>query len=326
MRHRFYCLILGVSLFSLTGCLSSLNDSDDTTNTDFAAAVSEVGDAVGAGATGLGRSEPHHEEDDLMRASSEGASAATLKNLRASCSSISFGSCSAGQKIRYFSDEGGNSSPCTRGKSNGRRVYGASVLTFSDAICAFDSLGAGATVTRTLSNHYIQRGLRGNKVLIYTGTGTVSDQIFVESDLEDYEGTSRSGGTTLKRTAGDSDKLTISGIHRRGFTTAGKFTFWHTIFSDPDALTVTKSGSGDSRTASLTGTLFIMHNRMRKKVTKTLSNVTFTKGCAHPTSGTATLSIPSDDGTTSSTVTITYSNTCGEASINGIKSTLDAES
>jgi hypothetical protein len=299
MKHRV--LFATLALLSLAGCGStSDSDADDTANTDLAASAAEVGDVAGAGSTGIGR----------------------FLESRTSCSGISFGSCASGVRERDFSSA--SDGYCTRGSSNGRHVYGKSILTFANVggACDFDSATGADTnspsVTRTLDNHYVQRGNNGRKVLVYTGEGTVADKTIAAADLTDFEGTVRSGGAVLKKLSGGTKKLTILGIHRRGLNPNGKFTHWHTLYSDADGITVTNSGSD----RVLNGTMYIMHNRKSLKITKTMTNVTFSSSCQFPKSGTTTFSW-TEEGAAQS-VSVTWSSTCGEASIDGTNEDLDS--
>ena len=292
-------LILGL-LFLLNQCGSSTDDTDDTSTSDYVSASGEVGDVSSGGSTGL-------------------SLANTRKDVGDACPSIAFSACTSKVKERAFSLNGGNTEPCTRGKSNGRRVFGKAILTFSADDCAFTE--EDATITRTLSNHYVQRGLNGKKVIIYTGTGTVADKNLSGTDMADYEGTTRQGGAVLKKGAETEDKLTVLGIHRRGLNPNGKFGFWHTLWTEEDGITVVRSGSGDSATATLNGKLYIMHNRAKIKITKTLKDVKYVKSCMYPTSGTETIEIPG-----SATVTATFTSSCGLPTIDNAESTLDTES
>ncbi len=298
MKYLGLTAIVWLTLF--LACGTSTDDTDDTSTEDYVSATSEIGDLSGSGSTGL----------SLVSSPRKDSSGA--------CSSVPFGACEGKKRERAFSLAGGDTEPCTRGKANGRRVFGKVLLTYSADSCAFSA--EDSTITRTLSNHYVQRGLNGKKVLIYTDSGTVASKSLSESDLIDYEGTKRSGGAIKKKGSGTEDKLTILGIHRRGLNPNGKFGFWHTLWSEADAITVVESGTGDSSTATLNGTFYIMHNRAKLKVTKTLKDIKFVKGCSHPTSGTETITLP--NGTTTS---VTFNSNCGLPTIDSAESTLDPE-
>jgi hypothetical protein len=157
-------------------------------------------------------------------------------------------------------------------------------------------------------------GLGGRKVLIYTGTGTVADKTLADEDLKDFEGTARSGGAILKKLDGDVRKMTITGIHRRAVNPRGKFTMWHTIWSDADAITVT--GSGASRT--LDGTMYVMHNRAQRKITKTLTGVVLSSGCRFPTAGTTNFAW------SGGSVSVTWGS-CGSVTIDGTSTNLETD-
>lgn len=300
MHRIIFCLLFGSVVFFALNCAKTQDEADDTADSDFAAASGEVGDVAGAGGTGIGR---------LMESSDQG---------RAVCSTIDFAACDTATKTRTreFSTSGGDEDPCTRGTDDGLRVFGKSILTFSDATCAFETAAAGATVTRTLSNHYIRRGLLGRRLLVYTGEGTVAGMTIAAADLLNFAGTSYSGGATIKRGSRRTDTMTIHGIHRRGLTTSGKYTHWHTLHSATDAITVELAGSGASRTATLNGTFYIDHNRIGKTATAVMTNVVFTQGCRLPTSGQKTVTYTGVEGT-EKTITITFSSDCGKASIDG---------
>jgi hypothetical protein len=302
MRALLRLSLLCVILTGVLRCSSAADDSDDTTNSELASSATEFGDVSGAGATG-------REE--------------IAADLRATCASLAFGACDSATKTqtRAFSTDGGDSNPCTRGTSNGRNAYGKAILTFSEAACAFST--TGATVTRSLSNHYIQRGNNGYKVLTYTAVGTVGGKALVEADLKDFEGTVREGGGVLKKGSGATDTLTITGIHRRGLKPNGRFGFWHTLWSDADGITVTRAGSGASATATLSGTMYLMHNRAGVKVTKTLTDVKFENGCHLPTGGSISYTTPAVGTTAAATVTVVFSGTCGTAAIDSVATDLD---
>jgi len=202
---------------------------------------------------------------------------------------------------------------CTRGQGNLVRTYGKSILTFANVggACDFDTAtGSTATppsVTRTLDGHYMQLGANGRKLLVYTGEGTVGGKTIAADDLKDFEGNTRSGGAVIKKLNGDIRKLTINGIHRRGLSILGKYTLWHTLWTDADGVTVT--GSRGDRT--LNGTIYVMHNRASRKITKTLTDVKFSSSCRFPISGTTNFS------STAGSVTVTWTSSCGTATIDG---------
>jgi hypothetical protein len=289
-------------LLILCGCNKSLFDNDNTTNAELAAASSLVGEAATAGTAAAG------------------SRFFSLFESRTACSSIPFGDCTASNtKERAFSDAGGDTNPCTRNNgSRGRNFYGKATLTFSAASCGFAA--ADDTITRTLSNHYVQRGNNGMKVIAYTAAGTVSTATLTADDLKDYEGTTRAGGAVLKFVDATTRKLTITGIHRRSLLPNGKFGFWHTLYSDADAITVTKGDSDADPTLTLNGVMYLMHNRIKVKLTKTLTNLKFDKSCPYPVDGTIVFSGFSD----SSTVSVDFAGTsCGDAKIGGVSGDLD---
>ena len=110
--------------------------------------------------------------------------------------------------------------------------------------------------------------------------------------------------------------MTVGGIHRRGVGINGRYTLWHTLYSDADALTVT-DGAGSDRVVN--GTMYLMHNRIERKITKTLTNVNFTATCRFPTSGTTAFAW------SGGSMTVTWG-TCGTATIDGVSTMLETES
>ncbi len=305
MKSSVIALIALFTLLLLVACSkTTTSEADDTSNTDLATSVTEVGDMAGSGATGAGR---------LLEEMDEALEALP----RASCSTIAFGSCVSGVLERNFSSP--TEGYCTRGPANGIRTFGKAILTFANVTaCGFEAVGAADTntpsITRTLDNHYLQRGASGRKLLIYTGAGTVGGQTIGADDLKDFEGTTRSGGATVKKlTTGK--KLTINGIHRRGLTAGGKYTMWHTLYTDADGITVTNAGLD----RVMDGTMYVMHNRASRKITKTLTAVTFTAACRFPISGTTAFSW------TGGSFTVTWG-ACGSATVDGAATTLDTES
>src|SRR4051812_10522340 len=147
MHRLFSFLTASFFLFAL-GCLvvacgsNSAEDADDTTSAELAATSS----AIGSGATQQGLAY-------LMAAPYAAA-------LGADCTTMAYGACdtTAKTETRYFSPSAGDASPCTRGVSHGRNVFGASVLTFSAANCG---LTPASTMAHTWVNHYVQRGNHG---------------------------------------------------------------------------------------------------------------------------------------------------------------------
>ncbi len=273
-------------------------DADNTTSSSIAAAMAEVSDVVGAGATGLGRV-----ADELTRTA---------------CSTVPFSACASEVRERNFS--GPNDGYCTRGTTNLARTYGKSILTFDNtSACNFDgapaSDSAPPSVARTLFNHYVQLGAGGAKLLVYTGEGTVGDKTIAAVDLKDFEGNTRSGGAVIKKplTGAPDHKLTILGIHRRGVTVAGRYTLWHTLYSDADGITVSDGGGGDR---VLNGTMYVMHNRVQRKITKTLAGVKYTAACRFPVAGTTNFT------STAGSVTVAWGS-CGSATIDGVAATLE---
>ena len=270
-------------LFCLVCCSS--DDSDNTTNADLASMTSILGEIINP--------------------------TVAVRDTRASaCSAMALSECSANLKTRSFSTDGGDSTPCTRGNVS---VFGKTILTFSSATCA---LTTSHTVTRTFDNHYLQLAA-GGKVLIYTQTGTVAGKIIAGTDLKDYEGTSRSGGALLTK-GSSADTLAITGIHRRSLSSSGRYGYWHTLYSDTD-LSISRSGASSTISS---GTLILMHNRAKIKVSKEFTDVVFNESCVFPVSGTITYTVTSDSAT-SKLFTATFSSTCGKASIDGTEATLD---
>jgi hypothetical protein len=297
-------LFIALALLSIAGCDSaSDSDEDDTIASDLASAVVEIGDLAGSGATGLGRE--------------------LFASERASCSSLSFGACANEVRERDFSAP--SDGYCTRGSSGGRHVFGRVLLTFANtsSACNFNgSVGDDSnppSITRTVDNHYVLRESDGRKVLVYTGEGMVAEKAIGAADLLDFSGTSRSGGAVLRKVAGNVRNLTILGIHRRGLSSAGKYTHWHTLYSDTDAITVTDTGMGKL----LNGTLYIMHNRKQRKIAQSLESVSFVPSCQYPVGG-ATSYAWTENGEAKS-VGITWSSTCGSVNVDGTDEELDAD-
>lgn len=295
-------LVAGFAFALLVGC-QKVNDSsadDNTTSADLAATLAELSTIAGAGATGTG-----YEADEVL-------------NPRTTCASVGFSGCTTDRNERNFSSP--SAGYCTRGAYNLVRTYGKGVLTYVNVTgCDFAVAAASdatpPTVTHAFDNHYMQLGANGRRLLVYTGAGTVSDKTIADADLKDFEGNLRSGGVTIKKYAA-SRKLTIGGIHRRGVGINGKYTLWHTIYSDADGLVVT-DGAGATRIVN--GTMYLMHNRISRKITQTLTNVTYEVACRFPTSGTTSFAW------TGGSMSITWG-TCGTATIDGVSTTLETES
>lgn len=244
----------------------------------------------------------------------------TSASLLASCSTISYGSCSSGATTRDFGTGG-----CTRTASSGNSatIYGSVTWTFSggNGACsnglAWNTANVSGTATRTTSGHYAETS-SGYRVLSYTGTGSVGGATIAASDLTAYTGTSYSGGTTVTFGASNTRSINILGVHRRGLRSNGSlYTFWHT-FNTPTPLSV--SVSGGNYTIS-SGVVKLFHNRARITVTNTFVNTTYPVdgSCCYPTGG----SIQTQVGV-GNPITTTFNSTCGSVSIDGVSNTLPA--
>lgn len=281
-------------VFSLAvGCSKSSNSSDeddDTSTIDITqAAVNSVGDAL--------------QKDSVSTFGFNDVHAMTNQ-----CSTVSFGSCTSGIKTRDFTTDG-----CTRTNQANTKsvtVYGSVALTYDDSACAYN---VGNFFTRSLSNHYVV-GTSGYKVLSYTSTGTVGGYTVTASNLKDYEGVSRSGGTVVTKTS-TGYNVVINGIHRRGVKSTGRLGFWHTIYTPTSGLIVTTGSSH-----SVDGTVYVAHNYLNKTVITTFTNVVYpTDGsCCYPTSGSVTQSVVNEASTT---VVFT---SCGSVVIDGTSAELPA--
>lgn len=294
MKHFFAFFLLSLALGACSKQAStSSDDTDDSSNTELASSISQIGDAAFGG--------------NSARVAAEEAA----DNIRGACSALTFGSCTSGKRTKSFSADGGDSDACTRGKSNAFSVFGQAVLTFSRTSTCLIS-ATGDTVTRTFNNHYIKRGTGGRSVLIYTGTGTVGGKTIAAADLNDYSGTERSGGAVLTKGSGASGTLAITGIHRRGVNPNGKYGFWHTVYTDSAN---PLSFSTDLSTGSITmnGTTYVAHNRAKVKIGTTLLDVRFEAACRHPVGGSTKFEYTGTNGALVS-LTLTWSATCGQAS------------
>lgn len=286
--------------FLFTHCGSSTtSDSDDSTTADVAAALSVVGELV----------------NTVVQTRTNRAS-------RALCSAKVYDPCDSNLKrIRYFSPSALDADGCTRGSgTTAYSVFGSATLTYNAVNCTFTNIGN--SVTRTLANHYYSPEFSGRKVLVYTGTGTVAGKVLETADVTDFNGTSRTGGSTLAITSAGAtteERLNISGVHRRGLNGNDRFSFWHTIYtSSTDPILLSRTGS----TATVTGgTLVVLNNRASSSTSMAFSSVSFSSTCCYPTAGTVTLTQTLSDGT-SSTISTVYSSTCGSVTIDGTSTTL----
>jgi hypothetical protein len=226
----------------------------------------------------------------------------------AACSTLATPTCTSGHRTLDFNS-------CTRTNSSGVSITinGTVDWAFSDtANCNIDALNE--TVTRTHSDHYVTLA-SGEKILIYTGEGTVGGKSIAAADLLDYNNVNRSGGHVLTNTGTDTRSLAINGVHRRKVRASGVYGFWHTVYTDSGSpLTITIGGD----TKTISGTVNVAHNRLQSTATTTYTNVTFNSSCCYPVGGTVTYASGSES------ITSVFSAECGVATIGDVATTLPA--
>jgi hypothetical protein len=212
------------------------------------------------------------------------------------------------------------SSGCTR--SIGTRtstVFGITTLSFSSAsACSnwFSGAPDNSFVSKTESGSYSQ-GAFGYKVLTYTTLDdVVAGRTISDSDLKDFSGTKRSGGTKITRLSLTTRSIAVAGVHRRGLRPSGDFGFWHTLYSDSDqSTTVTYAASK----FTLNGATTLAHNRASQKFIVSFSNLAIEadRSCCYPVGG--TLSLSSTEG---SAIEVSFSESCGSVTIDGASATM----
>lgn len=281
MSNRFLHFLATVLL--LTGCEIMSTDSYVVSPAEIVASVGMVGETV-AGANSLGDG-----SDD-----------------RFNCVNVAYGSCANAQRHRTFNG-------CLRGSL---AVHGSSILVYPTLNCVTSTL---SPVRRVLNDHYLLNE-SGEKILIYTDTGVVGDKTLQRTDLLDYEGKDRSGGSTMTSGQFNTDTLTIAGIHRRQVKASGEYGFWLTLYASK-AIDVAR-GSGNWTIES--GEMTLLSNRSRAKISETFSKVVFHANCCYPTSGSITFSPNSSSAAGFSAFTATFSATCGQVSIGEVTTTLPA--
>lgn len=193
----------------------------------------------------------------------------------AACNTVSFGSCSANQKVKDVTG-------CTT--AGGGSMSGNITLTFA---------GTGASsCTIPLANDSVSRSPN------YSITGLRGATFTVKST---------STGQTLTRTGATSFDFTNSGI-RRTFVTPKGNTILDITSTTGSAISVT-GNNRNTRTMS-GGSLIINNNLTNVSCTLTPSAVSWTSSCNCPTSGSW-----SGTCSDSSTFQVTFGSTCGETTV-----------
>lgn len=142
--------------------------------------------------------------------------------------------CDAGVRIYRFTDDEGVGCPLQTGLT----VFGTTRLRFSDPGC---DDGVDGTIDRTVDGHYFQRKTDGKIYLVYTNAGVIGNTVLEASDLKNYRGVTRSGGSRITVAAGETS-LHISGIHQWSVFN-GSYAFHHTLYTDAgQAIDVALSG------------------------------------------------------------------------------------
>lgn len=283
--------------FAIIGVLSSCSrvgssDSDTTTVAELISATSMIGPLVQS--MSVYRSE---------------------RDVYATCSSLSFGACDSTNytKTLYYSPSALDGNGCTRGSgANLQTLFGAVTSTYNSADCSESN---GTTVTRSFVNHYLMNA-NGDDVLMYSNVGTVAGVDLAVADLTDYGGVVRRGGATMLRSAG-TDILMIPGIHRRGYSAAGRFTFWHTLYTT-NPLNIQRNGANSTIFA---GQVMLAQNRGEYLLTQTMINTVFQTSCNYPVSGAITYTTTSATAPTTS-FTVNFLPTCGSVTVDGSPTTL----
>ena len=150
-------------------------------------------------------------------------------------------------------------------------------------------------------------------VRTYTSTLTDANGTYTDTTVaaNNYLGTSIGGGTTITRGTGTNYLLSIGGITRTLASAAGKTVWNHSIHSDPAAPLQLNQLARAGRIIS-SGTVIVDHNLAKFTANMAFSDVTYTAGCCYPTSGTIATTYT---GSKTGTATLTFSSTCGSASL-----------
>lgn len=187
------------------------------------------------------------------------------------------------------------------GCSIGSSLYtltGTAVIAYTNATCNTNfATTAGATATRVVS--LVRTGPAGGQLTTVTEAHSA------------YDGTSIGAGQVLAMgSPANSATLAIAGVHKT-FTIGGKTIFDHSIMTTtPITANSTLSRAGRSISA---GAVAIYHNLAKYTATYTVSSpLVWTSGCCYPTSGTVTAAFT---GSLSGTGSVTFSSTCGTATI-----------
>lgn len=282
---------MAILIFTLSlGCNKKSDNTDDSTSS--VSAIDLIAASSNVVADGISSME-----------SNPSAFSTKSVSLLSTCNSLTAPTCSSNTKTIDF---GG----CTKTNNNGLdvTVYGSSLLTFTGTNCSMSA--STDSVTRTFSNHYITVGSLGGKILVYTNAETIGDIILGSSDLLNYDGQSRSGGSTLTNTDGGNNyTLSISGVHRKRIKANGNTGFWHTLYTS-DPMTISKSGT----VKTLNGSVSVAHNILKITATTSFENTTYdsSANCCYPTGGSITYQVGSNPSSV-----YTFSSTCGDVSIDG---------
>lgn len=175
---------------------------------------------------------------------------------------------------------------------NGTTYSGMVSLAYSDTSCA---LPLNALVTRTSS---IDR-VTSNKSVVHT----------TSDSHVDYRGNTLAGGSSVSRT-NSGFNLTITGVHKTRTSSKG------TSIYDVSVRTLSPITITDPSTTNIIvngGSLEVAHNNARYVATLTPSNLFYNYAtCCYPRSGTLTAVY---SGAITGTAMITFSSTCGEATL-----------
>jgi len=206
----------------------------------------------------------------------------------------------------------GNWTGCTAGEKTRSMICTTSNGTLSRTLTMdfYDASGApDSTCAFNATDDYVVRNVTDTTVVTTIGTYTST---YVAAN--NYLGTSIGGGTTITRTNSSTTypfSLAIAGITRTLANTAGTTQWNHSIHTDPSAPLVVNQFARDGRIIS-TGTEIVDHNLAKFTATMVYSDVTYTAGCCYPVAGTIAITLT---GTKTGTATVTFSSTCGSATI-----------
>jgi hypothetical protein len=187
---------------------------------------------------------------------------------------------------------------------------GTEVFTFG-SVAACTSAETGGLISMT----------NGQSVAV-TAPGDVSLATFngytVETDSNSSGyATPENGGISVScgtGGCGTTRTVTISGVHRQLTGPLGTTLYNHT-YSTTTPLTITGTMANGNRTIQ-SGTIVLQHNiALYTATTQVTTPIGFTAGCCVPTSGSATTTFAS--GTKTGSETVTFTSTCGVASVNG---------